>query len=284
MARLPIESPCMLKWSMQDAFSPSLAFPVFLVIAGWVGAFVAGLLGVGGAIVLFPLLLIGPAWFDLPAMPPAQVSGAVLVQVLIAMGLSSHQHARAGRIDWPIVRPLALISAAFAWLGGLASGRAPEAWILWTFAGLTTCSAVAIAWPRASVRSMDDVLTTSSRSRSVARVVVAMIGILSGLSGLGGAVLLAPLLRWTHRLDPHRLVVTTPPIVAATAFSGLIGKVLGGPVAWDVAACLAIGTIFGAPLGARTGQRLPAPVLRLLLAGAIAASALQVGWRAWHLS
>jgi len=266
------------------AFDWTNALPgvLLLILTGWLGAFVAGMLGVGGAIVLFPLLLAGPARFGLDPLPPATISGVVLVQVALAMSLATWQHGRSGRIDWSLVRPLGIAAAAGAILGGFVSGRAPEAVILWTFAGLASCSALAIAWPVKPGPPVDAGVTPPPRRDPFTPAIAAVIGLFSGVSGLGGAILLVPVLRWTRRLEPHQLVVTTPPIVAVTALSGLVGKLVGGPLAWDVAVCLALGTLHGAPLGARTGQRLSPGILRLLLTAAIAASALQVAWRAAH--
>ena len=253
---------------------------LFLLVTGWVSSFVAGLLGVGGAIVLFPVLVTVPGWLGFPPLAVQSVSGVVLVQVFLAMSLATRQHARAGAINWSRVRPLALSAAGFAWIGGLGSRMAPDRLLLATFAGLTLLSAVAIAWPmRSNARPNTD---DSPTVRKIARIAAALVGFLSGLTGLGGAILLAPVLRWTSRLSAHELVATTPPIVAATAFSGLLGKLAGGPLDWGLALCLAFGTLFGAPVGARFGRRLSPGLLRALLAIAIGLSALQVSWRAWH--
>src|SRR5207247_5278828 len=60
----------------------TLAFALTLLALGFVGAFVAGLLGVGGAIVMIPLLLYVPPLIEVGALDIKAVAGVTMTQVL----------------------------------------------------------------------------------------------------------------------------------------------------------------------------------------------------------
>ena len=57
---------------------------VTLCLIGAVGALLSGMLGIGGAIVNYPLLLYLPVWFGVGKYTPHQVAGIVALQVLFA--------------------------------------------------------------------------------------------------------------------------------------------------------------------------------------------------------
>jgi len=58
-----------------------VTFPFLLTLAalGFVGAFVAGLLGVGGAILMIPLLLYVPPWIGFPPLDVMAVAAISMV-------------------------------------------------------------------------------------------------------------------------------------------------------------------------------------------------------------
>src|SRR6266508_775444 len=62
----------------------TLAFALTLILLGLVGAFVAGLLGVGGAIVMIPLLLYVPTLLGVGQLDAKAVAGVTMAQVLVA--------------------------------------------------------------------------------------------------------------------------------------------------------------------------------------------------------
>src|SRR3989440_8406775 len=72
--------------SRLSVFPPrmTLALALTLLALGFVGAFVAGLLGVGGAVVMIPLLLYAPPLIEGGALDIKSVAGVTMTQVLVA--------------------------------------------------------------------------------------------------------------------------------------------------------------------------------------------------------
>jgi len=99
-------------------------------------------------------------------------------------------------------------------------------------------------------------------------------GLFSGLFGVGGGLLMVPLLMWWARMDQRRASATSLVAIVPTGIIGAIGYAIGGEI--DVLAGLFIGAgaIVGAPLGTWLLRRLPIVWLRwLLIAGMLAAAA-----------
>src|SRR5262245_52334761 len=98
-----------------------LAFVLTQVLLGQAGTFVAGLLGVGGAIVMIPLLLYVPPLLHVGGLDVKSVTGVTMVQVFVAAvsGVIAHRRARAlhGRLTW--VGGVAMAAASLT--GALAS-------------------------------------------------------------------------------------------------------------------------------------------------------------------
>ncbi|MEB3188557.1 MAG: sulfite exporter TauE/SafE family protein [bacterium] len=252
-----------------------MTLSVLLVAVGFVGATLAGLVGVGGGIVLVPLLITVPGWLGLPGFDLARVAGMTSVQVLVASALALGIHARKAGFHLQVAVPMAIASAAGATLGGLASGAIAPGVLEVVFATLCLLGGVLMLVPASGDHDESDAIPATF-SRPIAVAMAAAVGALSGLVGAGGAFLLVPLMRTGLGL-PLRVVVSTSLVtVAAAALFGTLGKSLTGQVDLASAAWLVVGTLAGAPLGAVLSHRFRVATLRTLLAGVILLSAARL--------
>ena len=89
-------------------------------------------------------------------------------------------------------------------------------------------------------------------------------GGLAGLMGVGGGVVLVPLLTGVLKMNQHTAQGTSLVVVIFAAATGLITYALTGYVAWDFVGLLLCGSLIGAYLGARVVQRFPEDALRLI--------------------
>lgn len=87
-------------------------------------------------------------------------------------------------------------------------------------------------------------------------------GIISGLVGIGGGVLLVPILLYVFRADMHTAAGTSLAIIIPTALAGAVSHFARGSVDLRLAALLTIGAIAGAFLGTWLGHALPAVTLK----------------------
>lgn len=87
-------------------------------------------------------------------------------------------------------------------------------------------------------------------------------GLLAGLAGVGGGVIMVPLMVTFLGATQHQAHGTSLAIIVLIALSGTIQYASHGYVNWWLAAALAAGSIIGAILGAKLMMRVPGDQLR----------------------
>ena len=241
---------------------------------GLCSGFLAGLLGVGGGIVIVPALILGSHRLGIGADYATPVAMATALAIVIPTSISSARaHASRDAIDWCAFKCLAPGIAAGALAGTLAAcvvgpplgGRLALA----AFIGFALLAASRLLTPVSAIAEADTPVArlgvTRLRAHSVA------IGLLSALAGVGGGLLSVPLLA---RYLPIRCAIGTAAALGLPrAAAGLTGYALAGRPAQCAAGCL--GTVFvpgvlaislaaitTAPLGASLAHHLPAPLLK----------------------
>ena len=95
-------------------------------------------------------------------------------------------------------------------------------------------------------------------------------GVLSGLFGVGGGVIVVPALMAFAQMDQRRASATSLVAIAPAAVVGAVTYAVQGEVHWLAALTLAVGSVIGAPIGARLLRALPLRVLPWIFVGFIA--------------
>jgi uncharacterized membrane protein YfcA len=89
-------------------------------------------------------------------------------------------------------------------------------------------------------------------------------GIASGLFGVGGGIVMVPLLVWLMRSDQHGAHATSLAAIVPIAISGATTFALNGEIDYALAAGLAAGSVLGAPIGVRMMAATAERSLRIL--------------------
>ena len=251
-------------------------FAATLALLGFAGAFVSGLVGVGGAIVMIPLLYYVPPLLGMGSLPMREVSGVTMVQVLAASAVGAWTHGRHAAVH----RGLALrggVAMAAASLGGaVVSGQLSGRALLSVFAMMATVALPLLAVRPAAAESAPPSATASSQTLAVAAL--ALIGAASGLVGAGGAFLTVPVMIALLRLPVRLAIGTSLAVTGMSALTGVLGKALTAQIPLGPAGAVMLGSLLGARVGARVSRRIPVRVLRLVLAGLVALVAIRVWW------
>ncbi len=218
-----------------------------MVVLGFAGAFFSGLVGVGGAIIMVPLLLYVPPLLGLPPLGIKTVSAITIVQVTAASlaGLAGHLH---GGLDRRLFLTLGLSMIGASFIGSLASAFVPAALIEGVFATMALVAAVLMLARRS--RTPPETVGAPHFGALLAIAVGTVVGLLAGLVGAGGAFLLIPLMLYLLKIPMRVAVGTSLAIVAAAAVAGLLGRVFTGQIDW----LLALGLVGGALPGGRLGS------------------------------
>ena len=105
-------------------------------------------------------------------------------------------------------------------------------------------------------------------------------GLAGGLFGVGGGIVMVPVLTAFFGLTQHQAHGTSLAAVAATALAGIVVYGLSGHVAWLPAALMAVSGALTARLGARLAHRTRREQLTLAFAVFVLAVGLRILWRA----
>lgn len=237
-----------------------------LVVLAFGGAFLSGLVGVGGAIVMIPLLLFVPPILGVGELGIRTVAGITMVQVFAAavVGLAGHR----GELDRRLFLALApaMVLASFA--GAFASGFLDPFVLEVVFAAMATIAAAMMLGLRGRVAPESPGPLAFSLPAAIG--IGVGVGFAAGLLGAGGAFFLIPVLLYGLGIPVRVTVGTSLAVVAAAATAGLAGKVLTDQVDWSLAAALVVGALPGAWLGAWVSRRTRTGRLVVVLGIAIA--------------
>ncbi len=243
----------------------------YLAIGGLVG-FAAGLLGIGGGVVMVPLLVFV---FTASGMATDQVLHLALGTALAAMVFTSVSSMRAhhahGAVDWKIARAMSPGMLAGSFGAALAAGFIPTRPLAFSFTALAFYAATQI---------LLDLRPPGSRELPGAPGLFAagaVIGAVSSLLAAGGAFLTIPFLAWC-KVPLRRAIGTAAANGLPIAIAGTAGYVINGLRAEDLPA-LSVGYVYLpalalvvttsmllAPMGARLAHRLPVKRLRQIFA------------------
>jgi uncharacterized membrane protein YfcA len=252
--------------------TPTLSLTLFgLALCG---AFVSGLVGVGGAIVMIPLLYYAPPLLGVGELPIQQVAGLSMTQVLAAAIVGSWSHGRHALIDRRLALTGGPAMAVGSLLGALGSSHVSGRALLATFAIMATVALPIMFLSPADPPGADERAVEWSRVAAV--LYCGGIGLLAGLVGAGGAFLLVPVLVGLMRIPMRVTIGTSLAMVGISAVTGFLGKALTGQVPLWPAVTVVLGSLTGAPLGSRVSRRVPVTVLRGVLAGIIALVMIRV--------
>ena len=263
---------------------------VLLLIGGGVAAGLFGsLLGLGGGILIVPLLTLG---FGLPLITAIGVS---LVCVIVTSGAAAGVYLERRVANLRLGMTLELFTAIGAMTGGLIAFLFPERFLELLFAGLLIYVALTMARrrdpsPDADVTTDDPAVAANDDQSAVARLsgpgyrvkrigfgLVGSVGagLVSALLGIGGGLVKVPVMHVVMGVPLRVATATSNLMIGITASAGAIIYLLRGGIDPFVAAPTAIGVFLGATLGSRTGHRIDIRLLR----GLFVAILLYTAWQ-----
>lgn len=230
--------------------------------------------GFGGGSTYTALLVIGAA--SLTEVPVLALACNVLV---VAIG--TLRFVQGGHVDWKRITPLVALSVPFAWLGGYLAVPA------WLYVGL-----LAIALFVAGLLMLFQ-HESHSRAREPAgdRTVAAdassgaALGLLAGVTGIGGGIYLAPLLHLRRWAGARAIAATCAVFILVNSLAGLAGHAtrlgsaeIGRIVAeyWVLLPAVALGGFVGSTMGSKM---ISPRALRLMTALLILYVAVRLGLR-----
>ncbi len=253
----------------------SVAFFIFLFCAGSAVGFLSGLLGIGGGIVMFPLLLYLPPLLGLEGIDVKNITGLTMMQGFFA-ALSAMLFYHSQRlVNRSLVLTLGLSLFLSSLAGAVMSKGVPDKLLLFIFGLMALAASVMMFIPRSY--SGDDVKEDRVEFHKPAAIFTGItVGFFIGMVGQGGAFIIIPILLYVLHIPLRVALGSTLAIGLFSSTAGLAGKIATGQVPFKMAGALLLGAIPFAQVGGRVGQRTGTRFLRWLLALLISATAIKV--------
>lgn len=245
------------------------------VTLGALGGFVSGLLGIGGGIIMAPILLFVPQYMGLPALTMRTVAGLTITQALVACLVGALVHKKyqfySRRLVWTMGPAIFLAALA----GGVASKWVPNRVLLALFACLALAAAVLMFLPRRAEEGLGPGEEVEF-SRPGAVGIAATIGLLGGLVGQGGSFILIPLMLYFLHVPTRVAIGSNLAIVLMSSAAAFLGKLSTLQIPLVLAGALILGIVPGTQLGAAVSHRMDVRALRLILALVISLAAVRI--------
>ncbi len=257
-----------------------------LPLFGFLIAIVASLTGIGGGIFIVPVLTLLYGFVSTDAV------GTSLTSIIFTAVAAAVNYARQRRIFWKtgLLLSIATVPAAYlgAWLTTLLNPR--DLGLIFGF--FLICVAVYMLTDlggskrskdqsKAAVQRSDSELVKSGRTMALGVGLSFFGGLASGLLGIGGGLLMVPIMTFGMGMSMHLATATSMFTMIFTSISGVTQHYQAGHINFESALLLALGAIFGAQVGAYVSKRVSGKNLRRVFAIVVLVSGINMIIKYW---
>jgi uncharacterized membrane protein YfcA len=240
---------------------------VRLVLVGLAAGFLSGLFGVGGGILIVPALML------LVSFDQRTAAGTSLAAIVPMSVVGVISYAAVGSVDAVAAVLLAAGAIVGAQVGSHLLSRLPRRALLWGFIGIVLVVIVSLFLV---IPSRDAAIEFTPGS-VIGLVVLGLVtGVLSGLLGIGGGVVVVPMIILLFGASDLVAKGTSLLMLIPTALSGTIGNVVRKNVDLPAAAVIGVAACTTTALGAVVAAAISPQLANLLFAVFLAAVAAQL--------
>jgi len=244
-----------------------------LALTGIAVGFGQGLFGVGGSFIMVPVMFwLFTALEIAPDVAIKLAFGSSLLVVFPTAISGALAHTRKGAVWWKAGIVLGVCGTIGALTGSTITSRFLSAALLKPVFGLV----ISLGALQMLAGRLPEVGDNPKERPLIWACLGFSIGVFSGLLGIGGGLILVPVLVMGLKFKMHRAVGTALAMIVFTSVGGALGYLVNGlsvpnlpPFSFGyvnllACACLAVTSIPAAQIGARTAHKLPATQLRYL--------------------
>ncbi|TXC91357.1 sulfite exporter TauE/SafE family protein [Metabacillus litoralis] len=251
-----------------------IGFIITIFLIGFIGSYISGMLGIGGSIIKYPMLLYIPPLFGLAAFSAHEVSGISAVQVFFATIGGVWAYRKGGYLNKTLITYMGASILVGSFIGGYGSKLMSEGGINLTYGVLALIAAVMMFIPK---KGIDDIpLDQVKFNKWLAAILALIVGVGAGIVGAAGAFLLVPIMLVVLKIPTRMTIASSLAITFISSIGATVGKVTTGQVDYAPAAIMVIASLIASPLGAMAGKKVNTKVLQGILALLIFATAIKI--------
>ncbi len=262
----------------------SLELAIMYLAVGLIAGLLAGLLGVGGGLVIVPMLIFCFVKQDIqPDVIMHLALGTSLASIMFTSISSFMSHHKRGAVDWPIVKRIVPGILIGTFLGTFVASRLSTGFLKGFFCVFLYSVATQMILNKKPKASRE--LPGPAGMFGVGST----IGVASALVGIGGGSLSVPFMLWCN-VTAHRAIGTSAAIGFPIAIAGALGYVVNnlhatglppysvGYVYLPALLFIVCFSVLTAPLGAKLAHALPVDKLKRIFALFLYAVATKMVW------
>lgn len=244
------------------------AILLMYIFVGAIAGVLAGLLGIGGGLVIVPMLVF---CFVRQGIPEAMIMhlalGTSLASIMFTAVSSFRAHHKRGAVHWDVVRKIVIGIFAGTFIGSYIAAQLSTRFLKGFFVVFLYYVAVQM------LTGKKPKPTRQIPGRTAMFGVGNIIGVVSSLVGIGGGTLSVPFMIWCN-MPVHHAIGTSAAIGFPIAIAGTIGYIVNG---WSISGIpeyslgyiylpalvgIVVTSVLTAPLGVRLAHSLPVDRLK----------------------
>jgi uncharacterized membrane protein YfcA len=242
-------------------------------VSGFIASFLSGLLGIGGGLVLTPLLLYAPQAVGAGALPVKIVTGLTIVQAISGSVLGSFRHRAYGNVSTRLVLLMGPTGAAASLAGAILSRDVDDRILLAIFAVISFAGAVMLVLP---VESQPGAVDELHVNVPLAIGLSIGLGFFGGMVGIGGIAFIIAVLVYVLRIPARIAIGTSLAVGMFAAIAAFVGKAATAQIDPPLAAIVVAVALVASPIGAMVSVRTNPRILMKLLAAVVALAAIRI--------
>jgi len=249
-------------------------YVILLFIIGFVSSLLSGMLGIGGAIVKYPMLLMIPPVFGFQALTAHEVSGISALDVLFVSIAGVLGFRKGGYLNKSLIIVMGVPALVGTLFGSFGSQFLTEEHVNLVYGVLALLAGIMMFIPK---KEMNDIqLTEVTYNKSLAVFLGFVVGMGSGVVGAGGGFLLIPIMLLILRIPTRMTIASSLAITLLSSVAGSIGKISTGQIDYFIAAIIIVAGLIAAPIGAKISKKMNIKILQGILSVLILGTAIKI--------
>ncbi|WP_409252658.1 sulfite exporter TauE/SafE family protein [Bacillus sp. SCS-153A] len=250
------------------------AFIITIFLIGFIGSYISGMLGIGGSIIKYPMLLYIPPLFGVAAFSAHEVSGISAIQVFFATIGGVWAYRKGGYLNKTLIAYMGSSILIGSFVGGYGSKLMSEGGINLIYGILALIAAVMMFIPK---KGIDDIpLDQVKFNKWLAASLALIVGVGAGIVGAAGAFLLVPIMLVVLKIPTRMTIASSLAITFISSIGATVGKITTGQIDYFPAFIMVIASLIASPLGAMAGKKVNTKILQMILAFLIGATAVKI--------
>lgn len=250
----------------------SLAITLFFI--GFVGSFISGMLGIGGAIINFPMLLYIPFALGVGHFSAHEVSVITAIQVFFSTIGGVIAYRKSGYLNMKLIAFMGISILIGSFIGGFGSTHLTDTVINIVYGILALVAVFMMLMPKMGVDDLPPEQVNFNRFLAI--ILAFIVGIAAGIVGAGGAFLLVPIMLTVLKIPTRMTIASSLAITLISSIGSIAGKISTDHIEIFSTLIIVVASLIGSPLGANIGKKINTKILQIIMGVLILATAVKI--------